>query len=136
MLDLVQPITRRGLRNLHSLNCGIAAQHQLKVRIGFEIVLQSSDLYPEPISRDLHHRPKRARLQANRRRCPCKALPSNDTGLGGSSILHYDYKRNQTAVQEIRKFQPCRRLVKDSMVGQADVLKIRAKGVVVTIRQR
>ena len=136
MLNLVQPITRGGLRNLHSLNDAIAAQHQLKVWIGFKSVLQGFDLYPKPIPRDLHDRPKRAPAQANRRRCSCKALTSNDAGFGGSSIFHYDYKRNQTAIREIRKFQPSSRLVKDSMVGQADVFKMRAKGVVVTIGQR
>jgi len=136
MLNLVQPITRGGLCNLHSLNDCIAAQHQLKVWIGFKSVLQSSDLYPKPIPRDLYHRAKRAPAQANRRRCSCEALTSNDTRFGGSSIFHYDYKRNQTAVREIRKFQPSSRLVKDSMVVQADVFKMRAKGVVVTIGQR
>jgi hypothetical protein len=103
MLNLVQPITRGCLCNLHSLDYCIAAQHQLKVWSGFHSVLQSSDLYPKPIPRDLYHRPKRAPVQANRRRYSCKALISNDTGFGGSSIFHRDYKRNQTAIREIHK---------------------------------
>jgi len=80
---------------------------------GFQSVLQSSDLYPEPISRDLYHRLKRAAAQANGRQCSCKALISNYASFGRFSIFHYDYKRNQTSIREIRKFQLPTRLVKD-----------------------
>ena len=72
LLNIVQPITRGCLCNLNSPNCGIAAQHQSKEWSGFQSVLQSSDLYPEPISRDLYHRLKRASAQANSRQCSCK----------------------------------------------------------------
>jgi hypothetical protein len=113
VLNIVQPITRGCLCNLHSLNYCIPTQHQLQVRSGFQSALQSSDLYPKPIPRDLYHRPHRAPAQANRRRCSCKAFIANDAGFGGFSIFHYDYKRNQTSVREIRKFQLSTRLVKD-----------------------
>jgi len=109
----VQPITRGCLCNLHTPNCGIAAQNQLKAWSGFQSVLQSSDLYPEPISRDLYHRLKRAPAQANSRQCSCKALISNYASFGRFSIFHYDHKRNQTSIREIRKFQLSTRLVKD-----------------------
>ena len=75
--------------------------------------MQSSDLYPEPISRDLYHRLKRAPAQANSRQCSCKALIPNDARFGRFSIFHYDYKRNQTSIGEIRKFQLSTRFVKD-----------------------
>jgi hypothetical protein len=42
---------------------------------------------------------------------PFHAEPRH-AGLGGFSIFHHDYKRNQTSVQEIREFQ-LSRLVKD-----------------------
>jgi hypothetical protein len=100
----VQPITRRCLCNLHTLNCGIAAQHQLKVGSGLQSVLQSSDLYPKPVPRDLYHRLKRAPAQANSRQCSRKALISNYASFGRPSIFHYGYKRNQTSIREIRKF--------------------------------
>ena len=127
LLNVVQPITRRCLCNLHALNCGIAAQHQLKVWSGFESVLQSPDLYPKPIPRDLYHRLKRAPAQANRRQCSCKTLISNYAGFGRFSIFHYDYKRNQTSIREIREFQLSTRLVKDKMVWQADVFEMGTK---------
>jgi hypothetical protein len=98
----------------------------LKAWSGFQSVLQSSDRYAKSIPRDLHHRLKRASAQANSRRYSRKALAANQTSLGGFSIFHYDYKRNQTSVQEIRKFQ-LSRLVKDSMVWQADVFEMRTK---------
>jgi hypothetical protein len=109
----VQPITRGCLCNLHTPNYGIAAQHQLKVWSGFQSVLQSSDLDPKTIPRDLYHRLKRGPAQANCRRCSCKALIANDAGFGGLSIFHYDYKRHQTSIREICKFQLSARLVKD-----------------------
>jgi len=109
----VQPITRGCLCNLHTPNCGIAAQHHLKVRSGFQCALQSPDLYPKPIPRDLYHRLKRAPGQADRRQCSCKALIPNDASFGRFSIFHYDNERNQTSIQEIRKFQLSTRLVKD-----------------------
>jgi hypothetical protein len=115
------------LCNLHSPNCGIAAQHQLQVWSGFQSILQSSDLYPKPIPRDLHHCLQRASAQANRRQCSCKAFIANYAGFGGLSIFHYDYQRNQTSIREIRKFQLSTRLVKDQMVWQADVFEMRTK---------
>ncbi len=129
----MQPITRGSLCNLHTPNCGIAAQHQLQVGSGFQSVLQSSDLYPESISRDLYHSLKRTPAQANRRQGPCEAFFSNYASFGRFSILHYDYKRNQTAIREVGKFQLSTRLVKDSMVWQADVFEMRTKGAVVAI---
>jgi hypothetical protein len=80
---------------------------------GFQSVLQSSGFYPKPIPRDLHDRPQRAPAQANSRRCSCKALVANYASFGGFSIFHYDYKRNQTSIREIRKFHLSTRLVKD-----------------------
>jgi hypothetical protein len=74
----------------------------------------------------LHHRLKRASVQANSRRYSRKALTANQASFGGSSIFHYDYKRNQTSVQKIREFQ-LSRLVKDLMVRQADVFEMRTK---------
>jgi hypothetical protein len=56
---------------------------------------------------------KRAPVQTNSRQGACKALVSNYAGFGRSSIFHYDYKRNQTSIREIRKFQLSTRLVKD-----------------------
>jgi hypothetical protein len=109
----VQPITRGCLRNLHSLNYRIAAQHQLKMRSGFQSVLQSCDLYTKPIPRDLYHRLKWAPAQANGRGCSDKALIANYARFGGLSIFHYDYKRNQTSIREIRKFYLSTPLVKD-----------------------
>jgi hypothetical protein len=85
----------------------------LQVRSGFQSVLQSSDLDPKPIPRDLYHRLQRAPDQANRRQCSCKALISNYASFGGFSIFHYDHKRNQTSIQEIRKLQLSTHLVKD-----------------------
>jgi hypothetical protein len=61
----------------------------------------------------LYHRPQRAPAQANSRRCSCKALIANYASFGGFSICHYDHKRNQTSVREIRKFQLSASLVKD-----------------------
>jgi hypothetical protein len=101
------------LCNLHAPNCSIAAQYELKVGSGFQTVLQSPDLYPKPISGDLYHRLKRTPAQANRRRCSCKALFSNYASFGRFSIFHYDYKRNQTAIRKIRKFQLSTCLVED-----------------------
>jgi hypothetical protein len=101
------------LRNLHTPNYSIAAQHQLKVWRGFQRVLQSADLYPKPIPRDLHDRLQRAPAHANSRRCSCKALVANYASFGGFSIFHYDYKRNQTSVREIHKFHLSTRLVQD-----------------------
>ena len=109
----MQPIARGGLRNLHTPNCDIEAQPLLQVWSGFQSVLQSSDLYPKPIPRDLYHRLERAPVQANSRQCSYKALISNDASFGRFSIFHYDDKRNQTSIREIRKFQLCAALVKD-----------------------
>ena len=123
----MQPITPGCLCNLHSLNYCVAAQHHLKVWSGFQSLLQSFNFDPESIPRDLYYRPKRAPAQANRRRCSCKALISNYARFGGLSILHYNYKRNQTSIREIRKFQPSTCLVKDEMVWQADAFEMRTK---------
>jgi hypothetical protein len=101
----VQPITRRCLCNLHSLNYCLAAQQQLQMWSGFQSVLQSLHFYPKPIPRDLYHRLKRAYAQANCRRCSGKTLITNYAGFGGPSIFHYDYERNQTSIREIRKLQ-------------------------------
>jgi hypothetical protein len=94
---------------------------------GFQSILQSSDLYPKTIPRDLYYRLKRAPAQANLRRCSCKAFFANYSGFGSPSIFHDDYKRNQTSIREIRKFQLSTRLVKDQMVWQADVFEMRTK---------
>jgi len=75
----------------------------LKVWSGFQSALQCSNFYPKPVSRDLYHRLKRAPAQANSRQCSCKALISNYASFGHFSIFHYDYKRNQTSIREIRK---------------------------------
>jgi hypothetical protein len=75
----------------------------------------------------LYHRLQRTPAQANNCRCSCKALIANHAGFGGFSIFHYDYKRNQTSIREKRKFQPSASLMKDQMVGQAEVFEMRAK---------
>jgi len=85
----------------------------LKVWSGFQSALQSSNFYPKPIPCDLHYRLKRAAAQANCGGCSCKALIANYAGFGGPSIFHYDYKRNQASIQEIRKFQLSTPIVKD-----------------------
>jgi hypothetical protein len=100
----VQPITRGCLCNLHASNYCIAAQDQLEAWSGFQNVLQSYDLDPKTIPRDLYHRLKRGPVQTNSRRCSCKTLISNYASFGRFSIIHYDYKRNQTSIREIRKF--------------------------------
>jgi hypothetical protein len=61
----------------------------------------------------LYHRLKRAPAQANGRRCSYKTLIANYAGFGGLSISHYDYKRNQTSIQEIREFHLSTSLVKN-----------------------
>jgi hypothetical protein len=66
--------------------------------------LQSSDLDPKPIPRDLYHSLQRAPAQANSRQCSGKALIANYASFGRFSIFHYDYKRNQTSIRKIRKF--------------------------------
>jgi hypothetical protein len=76
----------------------------LQVWSGFQRVLQSTDLDPKPIPRDLHHRMKRTPAQANSRQRSCKAFISNYASFGRSSIFHYDDKRDQTSIREIRKF--------------------------------
>src|SRR6202158_1284586 len=124
LLNIVQPLTRGCLCTLHTPNCYIAAQYRLKVCSRFQSVLQSSSLYPKPIPSDLYHRPQRAPAKANSLGCPRKALIAKYAGFGGLSIFHYDYKRNQTSVREIRTFQLSTRLVKDDMVGQADLFEI------------
>ena len=111
--NIVQPVTRRCLCNLHTPNCGITAQHQLQVWSGFQRVLQNSNLDPKPIPRDLHHRLQRAPAQANSRQCSCTSLTSNYASFGHFSIFHYDYKRNQTTIRKIRKLQLPTCLVKD-----------------------
>jgi hypothetical protein len=113
LLDIVQPITRGCLRNLHSLNYGIAAQHQLQLWGGSQSVLQSCNLYSKPIPRDLDYRLKRASAKANGRWCSYKALIPHDPSFSGLSIFHYDYKRNQTSIREIREFYLSTPFVKD-----------------------
>jgi len=61
----------------------------------------------------LYHRLKRTPVQANRRQCSCEALIANDARFGGFSIFHYDYKRNQTSIQEIRTFYAFPHRMKD-----------------------
>jgi hypothetical protein len=127
LLNIVQPITRGCLGNLHTPNCGIAAQRQLQVWSGFQGFLQSPGLYPRPISRDLYHRLKGAPAQANRRQCSSEALIAYYASLGRFSIVHYDDKRNHSSIREVRKFQLSTRLVNDKMVWQADVFEMRTK---------
>jgi hypothetical protein len=79
----------------------------------FQSALQRSDFDPKPIPGDLYYRLKRADAQANRCWCSCKALIADYAGFGGPSIFHYDYKRNQTSVREIRKFQFSTSIVKN-----------------------
>jgi hypothetical protein len=123
----VQPIAGGGLCNLHTPNCGITAQHQLQVWSGCQSILQSCDLYPKPISRDLYHRLQRAPAQADSGQCSGKALLANYASFGRFSIFHYDDKGNQTSIREIGKFQVSTRLVNDQMVWQADVFQMRTK---------
>jgi hypothetical protein len=99
----------------------------LQVWSGLQNVLQSSGLYPKPIPGDLYHRLKRAPAQANSRERSCEALISNDASFGRRSVFHYDYKRNQTSIREIGKFQLPTRLVENQMVWQADVFEMRTK---------
>jgi hypothetical protein len=84
-------------------------------------------LLRKSVPRDLFYRPQRTPAQANRCRRSCKALTTNYAGFGGSSIFHYDDKRNQTPVREIRKFYLSTRLVKDSMVWQVDIFGVRTQ---------
>ncbi len=132
----MQAITRGCLCNLDTPNCGIAAQDQLKAWSRSQSVLQSPDLYSKTIPRDLYHRLKRAPVQANSRRCSGKALIPNYASFDGLSVFHYDYKRNQTSIRKIRKFQFSTSLVKDEMVGQADVFEMRTKCAVFVIGER
>jgi hypothetical protein len=113
LFNIVQPVTGGSLCDLHALNHGIPAQHQLQLWSGFQSVLHSRDLDSKPIPRDLYHRLQRAPAQANRRWRPGKALIANDAGFGGLSIFHYHYKRNQTSIGEINKLQLASPLVKD-----------------------
>jgi len=56
---------------------------------------------------------KRTPTQANGRQCASEAFISNYASFDRSSIFHYDYKRNQTSIREIRKFHLPTGLVKD-----------------------
>jgi hypothetical protein len=112
LLNVVQPIARCCLCNMQTVNYRIAAQHPSQVWGGFQSVFQSSKLHPKSIPRDLYHCLKRAPVQADSRGRSCKALFADHAGFGGSSIFHYDYKRNETSVREICKFH-LSRLVKD-----------------------
>jgi hypothetical protein len=103
LLNIVQPITRGCLCNLHTPDYCIAVQHHLQVWSGFQRILQSSNFYPKSIPRDLNHRPQRPPAQANNRWYSCIALIANYASFGGPSIFHYDDKRNQTSIQEIHK---------------------------------
>jgi hypothetical protein len=100
----VQPITSGRLCNLHTPNYCIAVQYQLQVWSGFQCILQSSNFYPKSVPRDLNHRPQQTPAQANNRWCSCEALIANYASFGGLSIFHHDDQRNQTSIQEIRKF--------------------------------
>jgi hypothetical protein len=75
---------------------------------------------------------KRAPVQADSRGRSCKALFANHAGFGGSSIFHYDYKRNETSVREICKFH-LSRLVKDQVAWQFNVFEMRTKQAEVVI---
>ncbi len=98
--------------------------------------MQSSDLYPKTIPRDLYHRSKCAPAQADSRQRPRTAFISNYAGFGRFSIFHYDHERNQTSVRKVCEFQLSTRLVKDQVVGQADVFEMRTKRAVVAIGDR
>ncbi len=78
-----------------------------------KVFCKAADLYPKPIPRDLYHRLKGAPAQANSRGCSNKALIADYAGFSGLSIFHYDYKRNQTSIQEIRIFHLPTALVKN-----------------------
>jgi hypothetical protein len=109
----VQAITRGCLGNLHTPNCDIPVQDHLQVWCGFQRFLQGCNFYAKSVPRDLYHRLQRPPIQADNRRCSCKALIANDASFGGFAIFHYDDKRNQTSIREIRKLQPSTGLVKD-----------------------
>jgi len=94
----MQPITRGCLCNLHPPNCGIAVQDHSQVWSGFQSILQSPNSYPEPVARNLYHPAQWAPGQANGRLCSGEPLIANYAGFRGSSVLHYDYKRNQTSI--------------------------------------
>ncbi len=132
----MQPIARRCLSNLHTPDYGTAVQHHVQAWSGFQGILQGSNFYPKPIPRDLYYCPQRAPAQANHRRCSCKALIANYASFGGLSIFHYDYQRNQTSIEEIRKLQPYTCLMKDLMVWQSDVFEVRTNCVVLVIGDR
>jgi hypothetical protein len=95
--------------------------------IGFQRVLQSGDRYPKPVARDLHHRLKRAPAQPNSGRSAGEAFIANDAGFGTPSIFHDHYKRNQTSIWKVRKFQFSASLMQDQMVWQADVFEMRTQ---------
>ena len=124
LLNIVQPIARGCLRNLHPPNCGVAVQHQLQTWSGLQRILQGRNFYPKSVPRHLYYRPQRASAQANRRWSSAKALVANYPSFGRLAIFHYDHKRNQTSIQEIRKLQLCARFVKHQMVWQADVFEV------------
>ena len=132
----MQPITRGCLRNLHTPNCSIAVHIYCRSGADSKLCLKLSHLYPKPIPRDLYHRLKRAPPQANSRQCSYKAFIADNASFGRFPIFHYDDKRNQTSIREIRKFQLFTLLVKDEMVWQADVFEMRANGAVVAIGDR
>jgi len=85
----------------------------MKVRSGPQSLLQRRDRHSKPIPCDLHDSLKGAFVQANSSQRSGKALIANDASFGRFSIFHHDYKRNQTSIREICKFQLSTGVVKD-----------------------
>jgi hypothetical protein len=126
LLHFMKAIARGGLRDLHTLQDGVAVEAHLKLGSGLESGLQRASGDAEAVALDLYDHPKRTLVQTDGQCGAYRAFATHDAGFDGPATTHGNDDGRQTTVQkmDIRLFLVG--LVKAEMAGQIEELKVGA----------
>lgn len=125
LLHFVEAIAGGGLRDLHTLEDGVAVEAHLKLGSGLEGGLKGLSSDAEAVALDLYDDAKRASVQTDGEGSANSAFATYDAGLDCSSSAHGDDDRSQAAIEEMNEMLLSVRLVEAQVARQVEELEMR-----------
>ena len=125
LLQIVQAIAARGLRDLQSVNRRVPVQQNLQARTRWQYLFQRIHGDSEAVSANLHYRAVRAPAKSRRHGDRRKALVAHHSDFDALSTSGCEHERDHARVQEVGILEFLIRLMKAAALREAYELQVR-----------
>jgi hypothetical protein len=133
LFNFMQPVARRNLGYLQSLNEYVAVPDQPQFRRRAQGIDQQRGLHSQATSGNLHDRPMRSAVKSNREGRADNAFLANNRDFDASAVAGKDNYGGHAVVEEVCKLDPGASFVQDMLLGKVHRHQMFAEQVVFTL---